>query len=266
MLSAARLRAVIRGCRVTVGFLATLVLALGVVGTASAAGGASVGTAPLVTAGVHQFGNTTGYTGDSSGCFCTLYYEYWKVHLIAGDVLAVKFENASNTMSPGVTGLDLYPVGTDDFNITNTSTAVETIMNSNGHAELTYTAPSTGDYPLRYYSKDSFSQPGAYDFWAYVKHGVRLDFHVAALAHSGTVAIEARYPDGAVIPSGLGVTAYGYWSGRWHKIGSAAVRNGQIALHYRIPKTVGGKMKLSVNAGGSAFIGVHAVRAVVVGR
>lgn len=248
--------------RLTIALAVVAISAAVAVAQVSAAGGSSVAAAPLVAVGAHLYGNTASYNGDSSGCFCTLYYEYWRLHLIAGDSVLVKFENASGAMNPGVTGVDLFPAGTDDFNISQTSSLAETVMNSNGHAELSDSAvPSTGDYPLRYYSKDSFSSPGAYDFWVYVKHRVRLDVDAAHLSRSGQITAAAHFPDGTAVPSGLGVTLSGSWTkGAWHKLGSGVVRNGTIVIRYRFPKGVSGRVKLSFNAGGPTFLGARVVK------
>ncbi len=234
---------------------------------ASAAGSSSIASAPFVTSGAHLFGDTSRYAAGADNCFCTYQFEYWKSHLLAGDVVTVKFANASNSMSVGVTGLAIYPAGTDDFTVARTGSATEIAVTSNGHAQLRYTAPKTGDYPFGFYSKSTFSDAGAYDFTTTVVHRARLDVATTApLGVTGTLDVVANYPDGTPIASGLGATLSGYWTHRWHKLGKASVAAGQIHIPYKLPASRRGTViKLAVNAGGASFMGVRIVKQARIG-
>ena len=237
--------------------LVALTLCVLVAATAAlSAGGHTIGTAPVVSFGAQTFGNTT--AGATEGC-CSM-YEYWRVNLIAGDHVKVKFENGAP--SKGVNTAYLYEAGTDDFNIEDASYESEDI-NSNGHAQLDFDAPTSGVYPLIFYSYNEVA--GAYDFTTTVVHQARLRLETSRVARAGRLAIEARYPDGSKVTSGLGATLYGFWAKGWHKLGKAAVANGVIRIRYRLPAVLRGqKLKLRASAGGPSFKGVRISRLVTV--
>lgn len=237
------------GCSAAVVLIALVVFAT----TATAGGGSTIATAPKVTFGAQTFGNTASVTATQCDS-----YEWWLVPLIAGDELVVNFENSSPSV--GVEDAQLYAPSVNDFNLDNNDPTVDEGMNANSHAQLLFSAPSTGTYPLAFHASATANgcdgDAGAYDFTAYVHHKARLVMSLPdTISTHGSVTIQAHYPDGTVIVSGLGATLYGFWNKAWNKLGAAAVSNGRITIRYTIPAFLKGtKLKVEAKAGGTDFL------------
>jgi hypothetical protein len=231
--------------------------ALALAGGAAAGGGTTIKSAPTIVFGAQTFGNTASAPAAQYGPWIA---EWWMVPLIAGDQLTLKFENSSATS--GTFRADMWDKSIDDFNVSNAHQTIESDMPQNGHAELVWNAPSTGLYPLEFAACDSANpcggiHPGAYDFTATVQHSARLAVAPGSIARTGWFLVHARYPDGTDIPRALGATLYGTWAGKWHRLGSAAVVNGVIRIHYSLPLVLKGKLlRLRIAAGGPSFKGI----------
>jgi hypothetical protein len=223
---------------------------------AFAAGGRTIAAAPTVTFGVKNLGNTL--EGARIG---NSYDQYWKLDLLAGDHLTVKFANGA--AGRGVGALYLFEAGTDDYSLEKAD-HVGVSMNANGFAQLDFDAPTSGVYPAQF--DVPYQSAGAYDFTATVRHQARLRIKAARVARSGSLAIEARYPDGSKVAAGLGATLYGFWSQKWHRLGASEAANGVIRIRYRLPAALRGQtLKLRASAGGPSFKGVRVTRLVTVG-
>ena len=182
------------------------------------------------------------------------------MHLIAGDHLTIKFQEASTSGS--FYYMQFWPAGTDDFSYDQTNSN-SWRPNSNGKAQADYDATASGDYPIAYVGADGYA--GAFDFTATIQHKVRLTLSASRIAHKGALAVGALYPDGSTIDGGLGATLYALWSGTWHKVGQGAVTHGSIKVSYVLPTSLRGqRVKLAVNAGGPSFKGLRLTRFVTV--
>ena len=223
---------------------------------AFAAGGTTIKNAPYVTWGTPMYGDISKVPSDSQGN----QYEWWKLHLIAGDHLTIKFEEASTSGS--FYDLNIWAAGIDDFNWAQSHRDYFT-PNSNGKAQVDYDISTSGDYPIAF--RGSAGAAGAFDFTATVQHKARLTLTASRVSRKGALTVGARYPDGSAIDGGLGATLYALWSGKWHKMGKSAASHGSIKISYALPASLRGKrVKVAVNAGGPSFKGVRLTRFVTV--
>jgi hypothetical protein len=236
-----------------------LLAALVAAAAAGAGGGNSIAAAPTVQYGLATAGDTR-----NGGVISGYTYEWWLLPLIAGDHVTVKFQNPA--VSAGAAAADLYPPRTDDFNILQTNGLRREVIGSNGHAQLDFDAPSSGAYRLNFEGCPACKAPvpGPYDFTATVVHVARLEWPAQVLKARGTLLLHARYPDRRPIESGLGVTLYGFWNRKWHKLGQAVVGGGgDFRIGYSIPLALrSGPIMLRVAAGGPGFRGVKLTRTV----
>jgi hypothetical protein len=233
--------------------LATCVAA----GVALAAGGADIASAPLVAVGQQEFGNTLdgcyggcpGYPDDGNGA------DYWKASLIAGDHVTVDWEStADGDGNFYANHLDVWPVGTTDYSISNVNALDEWDMNANGKAESKFVADKTGVFPLMFWS---YWAQGPYDFTLTVHHLPRLAFSPPrAISNGSKLSVGVHYPDGtAVSGDGLLVAIYGQWKKANHLLGSGSPANGTAEITVKIPKGEHGKkIRVFAYASGSSFV------------
>lgn len=230
-------------------------LALVLVSVALAGGGKAIDPAPPVPFGQQVFGDTSQGTEIEDEM-----REYWKLSLIAGDRLTIKFKQGAPGY--GVSQLRVYLRGTDDFNLSKAEYHYS-LVSSNGFGQLDYDVPASGTYPLVVLA--DYKRGGAYDFTATVKHRVRLSSETKSIPRRGVFKAAARFPDGASVTSGLGGTLYGNWDGNWRKLGQAAVKTGTLSVRYTLPVVLRGKkLKLRLTTGGPSFFGARFDRTVAV--
>jgi hypothetical protein len=232
--------------------LVTVAAALAAPAAAYADGGASIAAAPPVVIAQQQIGNTA--TGGQSPDVCgTNFRSWWALPVTAGDHIAVDWESQDSSAT-----LNLWPVGTTDFTFPDTQPAASSELNDNLKAELTYTAPRTGNLPLElFHGACSTGDPGPYDFVVSVKHTVRLALaRVHRVARTGIMKVSVRNPDG------VGVTAPALQvvlqarnsNGTWRSVGHAAPANGVARVGYRLPKQSRSKVVFRVRASGGAYV------------
>src|SRR5205823_2290095 len=114
---------------------------------AFAGGGANLASAPTISPGQQQFGNTTdGCEGNCEGA------DFWKLSLIAADRVTVDWESSAGNYGCGTEAyaakLEVWPVGTTDFSINNLQPSQTFYIGDNDKAESTFTANGTGVFPL----------------------------------------------------------------------------------------------------------------------
>jgi hypothetical protein len=224
-------------------------------------GAATIAGAPKISFGIQEFGNT-----DSVQPINCDKREWWVIPLIAGDHVVIDWENSSS--AAGASWFELYAPGTTDFNINNNpkqylgpngTISSNTSINPNNRAETVFDAPSSGNYPLAFYAdncRDQNQQPGAYDFKATLHHRARVVISITGSSLKGSVSLQARYPDGSPIQSGLGATLYGYWNKGWTKLGQAVVAGGSMRIKYLLPPFLKGQtIRLEAKTGGPSFLG-----------
>jgi hypothetical protein len=182
---------------------------------ALAAGGGSIATAPTVSFGVQEFGNTA--IDDPGDGFCSFGAggdpsangrSFWLLSAITGDLFKIDFEStvppAPNQFWEGAPGLGAYPVGTTDFNFDTESHVAGANTQDNGKGELVFTAPRTGTMVLRFANCSDNDSSGAYDFVATVLHRAVLGVRTATNArrHRTKVSLSLHTPDGGLINPG----------------------------------------------------------------
>jgi hypothetical protein len=245
---------------------ATALAVVGAAGARSANGGANIGSAPAVQIGTQEFGNAADgvYQSDIAA-------SYWKLSLVSADQVTIDWESSQNSYSDFAAHvLDVWPSNTTDFSINNADPVQNFGVGSNGKAESTFTASSTGVFPIMFRG-DSFNDPsqaaGAYDFVVTVKH--KLVAHLTqatasllvkgrtAFPHKGTFAVQAFSADGKPVANGaVGTTLSANYGGAWHTIGKAVARGGLISVRYSLPAAAIGSIRLQADIGGGSYQGV----------
>jgi hypothetical protein len=205
-------------CGLTAASLATCAIAICAV-PALGDGGADIASAPAITPGVMEFGNTNDallpYGCDSQIA------DFWMISLIAGDKVTFDWGSTSDF----VHDIDIFPPGTSDFNVQSVhdSGSYPTgVVSENGKQQTFYTASRTGIYPLDFNAGCSNDDPGPYYFTAYVAHALILSLSQRpAEGRRTTFALALHTPDGApVTASTLTATYANRIRGRWTKLTS----------------------------------------------
>lgn len=221
--------------------------------TSLAAGGTSVANAPVVASGKQNFGNTANMPRDRNG----YHNEYWRLQLVSGDAVTINHGVAS---AQARYLLCWWPVGVTDFNIYNTSSSGCDEPDANGKSQLTFSAPRTGVYPLRFQSYGSGSGP--FEFVTYIRHGMRLFIPAtSSVSRTGSVSVQVRNPDGApVTDKGLRVTLRGIWGKKAHTLGKTTAANGLAKFKLNLPASLKGQtIRIRAIGQGSNYIGALSV-------
>jgi hypothetical protein len=203
--------------------------------SAALADSGSIAGAPVIVAGQQEFGNTMtgGVVGGDDPC----YRSYWLLNVTAGDAVTVDWESQeSNTI------LDVFPAGTTDYNVDNTSPLQDQGLNSNDKNELTFTASSTSTLPFSFRSGCD-SNPGPYDFTVYLTHAMSVALSPVQAALAGTATIGVHNPDGVPL-SGPPIVVTLQVSGAgvpWTTLGSGSPTNGAANVSYTVPAALDGK-------------------------
>jgi hypothetical protein len=226
--------------------LSVAVLAILLTGASAALadGGTSIASAPRVTNGQQEFGNTAnGAVAGDCSWFTTVatdYASFWLLPVAAGDNLTIDWEGS------GVVWAGLWPVGTNDFNVNDATTAEQDTLGSNGAQEDTLTATQDGVMPLEFDNCGGFRgvSPGPYDFTVHVHHGVV--FSVPALTTlplTGSLSVGVRNPDGVTItdPSLSVALQVQGGDGNWTTVGSAPAISGVANIKYSIANSLAGQ-------------------------
>jgi hypothetical protein len=232
-----------------------------VAAAAAKSGGGSIASAPLVNPSSQEFGNTADgvIEGNTPA-------DYWKLQLISGDHVKIDWESQQGSCGGGcgwdyADTLQIWPSGTTDYSINNTSSLQNFGIGDNAKAESSFTAPGDGTYPVTFVCYNcSADQGGPYDFTAYVQHHPILAFVVPKKVKNGhAVVVQAHYPDGNPITgSDLSIQVWGKWGTSVHLLGSSSPVGGKAAITLRIPRGVRGKLiYLRALASASNFTTAH---------
>ena len=204
---------------------------------ASAAGGKSIATAPLVTYGQQEFGNTAEdqYLEESCG-FADAWRSYWSLPVTAGDLVTINWEGSKGTE------LKLAPLGTTDFTLFSVDPALSQELSSNGKAQAQYTVPQSGTMPLYFRVCSGAAQPGPYNFIATAQHGlaVSLTPPPSTIQTNSVLTGTARLASGAAVPDGLVFTlsAVGQFGTATY---TAASSGGALSFPLALPATAAGQ-------------------------
>jgi hypothetical protein len=190
--------------------VAELLLVLGISAglvptTATAAGGKSIATAPTVTYGQQEFGNTAEdqYLANSCGGLGGAWRSYWNLPVTAGDLLTINWEAL-----PG-THLDLTAAGTTDYTVFDSGGPVLfEELTSNDKAQAQYAAPVSGTMPLYFrVCEEPDAEPGPYSFTATDQHGLSLALTLPpAIQTNSVISASAKLVSGAPVPDGMAFT------------------------------------------------------------
>lgn len=166
-----------------------------VVPVAHAAGGASIASAPVVTYGQQEFGNTT-----TDGGFAFIAGDggssWWNLPVVTGDRITIDL--TGQTEGDGFTA-SAYAVGTNDYNFDQRRPFAASMQNNT--FKFGFTAPGSGMMPLNVYTPDSV---GPYSFTASVQHSVVLYLvsgGTSSRLHETHFSLSVRNPDGVTITS-----------------------------------------------------------------
>ena len=156
--------------------ICAIVLAFSCVGNARAdGGGASIATAPELPLGTPVQGGTD---ATSSGG------EFWRVQLAAGDRLYVEYLSTTTERIY----LDVYASIVTDATLAGASPAASGETGSKGEAQLTWIAPSSGQWIVEL-SCDCVNGVGlAYELTAQVQQFTRVTLHAPAAVATGRPA------------------------------------------------------------------------------
>jgi hypothetical protein len=215
--------------------------------TAAASGGGGIAAAPTVAYGQQEFGSTLTDNNVHRDCHG---WSYWLLPVTAGDHLTIDFEGQ------GAQNEALYPVGTNDFNVTDTRTAQQAALGANDHQQALYTVEQTGTMPLVFYvsiERGCGGSNGPYDFTVLVEHALVLSLAPVRTnhrQHKTTFSVGVHTPDGVPASSpGLRMAAQLLTHGRWVTVSSGS----PATFNYTWPRSERGKwqyMRVQVSGAG----------------
>jgi hypothetical protein len=200
----------------------------------------TISGAPAVAYGQQAFGNTAG-AGSEFGGLCWgegRVAKFWTLTALAGDAVKIQWEHEGSA----VEHMLLWPVGTDDFNVTDTRELVEDFPGDNDRSEANFIVPVSGTMPLAFLRCADLTG-GPYSFTAYVRHAVKLFVpQMNRLRRTATISVGAHTPDGGVISDpALIVDVQVRSTRRWRTVGSATVSNSVASVSLSIPRRFGGE-------------------------
>lgn len=178
---------------------------------ASASGGASIASAPLVVYGQQEFGNTASDGGNASPNGVSLdcdngpnYESLWNLPVVAGDKVTIDYEGA-------IGGLLIFETGTTDYSV-GSARYRESYPGENRKGEFVFSAPRTGIMPINFFLGCASYGPGPYDFTAADRHKLILSLAPRAyIIPTNTLTAQVHLADGSPAPDGLAFWLRAYW-------------------------------------------------------
>jgi hypothetical protein len=206
------------------------------------ADGTSIATAQAVALGQQEFGNTiNGRLWENNNCEEGRRKEnesYWALGLVVGDELIIDWE----AQQPQ-TKLELFPIGTTDFNLGKVAPLVQQGLSSNNKNELKYTDSTvSGSMPLIIHnaSCEGTNGPGPYSFAVYVLHAVGVFLpRLSSLRASGAMIVSVRNPEGGN-PPGAALSVELQLAGHdgWRTIGTGTTSGTSAVVHFKVPSVL----------------------------
>lgn len=223
---------------------------------ASASGAATIASAPTVAYGQQLFGNTASDDGGKTLSECVDGESWWTLPVLAGDKVKVDYEG-------GLDYMQVWDVGTTDFNIHTAPSPQQFHIGSNDKEESIVEAPVAGSMPLRFYSvnEEGFCifdvsgddyAPGPYDFVASVQHAIATSLTPTSWIYPNSVIWGvASLIDGSPLPDGVVFNVVAKWHsdgdlvrGAW----SASTLGGTLLFQLALPpETVGKVVRLAIS-------------------
>jgi hypothetical protein len=206
---------------------------------ALATGGPNIGAAPAVVYGKQLFGNTAADGQGKTPTGCINGVSWWLLPTLAGDKVTIDFEG-------GVDFLDVWPVGTTDFNLNTANPFKEFPIGDNGKQEGVFTTPVSGAMPLEFFTGvcfiDGNGQPGPYDFTTTDQHAIVVALkRYLHIKTTTTLTGTASLADGAPAPDGLTFKLTVSWPGQKAKY-TATSTGGTLTFPLTLPSSAKGKM------------------------
>jgi hypothetical protein len=216
-----------RGISRTLVAVVTTVVLLAAATEALADGGTSIAGATPATFDQQYFGNTANGGRTDRDCGGSSYRSWWTLNVKADDLVTIDWESSQSPL------LNVYPVGTTDFNLQDQPTVVSDTLADNHKYESRFQATVSGVMPVEFLTiQDSCnihdSDPGPYDFFVTVKHGLFASLSVAYRSgHRTYFEPGASGSDGSSIDDTSQFTIQPYWkkNGLWRKLGSPLAFN-----------------------------------------
>lgn len=226
---------------------------------AIAEGGRTIATAPVVTYGVQQSGNTAGggegeFRWDCDGQSNLNLNSFWQLPVTVGDHITVDWE----AVIPDSTCLTVYPIGTNDFGVAKAQPEESTEQGSNGKQEMKFVAPASGNLILDFAATKLFSGctscAGPYAFTAKLQHSLLMNLAPApSVPTNGVISATVTQNTATPVPDGLV-----FWLLiRWYESGERKVfqttgtsAGGVVSFQLALPVSAAGH-NLKVSAGRS---------------
>jgi hypothetical protein len=223
---------------------------------AFATAGATIASAPAVSYGVQEFGNTATDSTSAQGlCDGDSVDTWWLLPVLAGDKVTIDFEGAGWAYEA------VYAVGTTDFSISQNRAPVQFEHRpGNGFGQAVFSAAQDGSMPLDFATYDcDFGpsvDPGPYDFTASVQHKVVLGLGLTRTSrrrHRSNFALQVHRPDGQPLSDpNLRATAQLLTHGRWVNLASGEPPY-TFTIHWS-PRYRGHWQSVRVIASGSGYL------------
>ena len=220
----------VRTVRVGAAILAMVAaLALIVASGASAAGGATIASAPIVPFGVHEFGTTaTGEYDCGPG-------EYWNVTIQPSDQITIDWETAQEEYAYKVA---IYPVGTTDYSINNVYPLETYYLGNNNKAEAVFTSGTGGTFPIVFIGSGcGNTHAGPYDFTITDQRAILVSLAPHQNVNTNTTLTgTANLVNGAPVPDGLTFNLEVSW-GDGNALYSATSVGGVLSFPLALPES-----------------------------
>jgi hypothetical protein len=205
---------------------------------AFAAGGKSIATAPPVTYGQQEFGNTAEdqYLEESCGFEIAAWRSYWNLPVTAGDLLTIDWEGTRGTE------IKLVPVGTTDYTLFQVDPVVSEELPSSGRSQVQYTVPLSGVMPLYFRTCTySWDTPGPYNFIVTAQHSLSIGLASQTnIQTNSVISGSARLASGAPVPDGMSFTLTAAWPDGNASYTAASVGGG-LSFQLALPESTEGQ-------------------------
>jgi hypothetical protein len=233
------------------GLAVALVSAVGIMAFAASAiaDSSTIAGAQTVVPGQTYYGNLANVAKEANG---NDFDSYWLLPETAGDEITIDWQAQDES-----TGLNVYPSGTNDYDVDNTSVLEDASLNSNDEDALSFQATNDGTLPLQF-GDNQYNRPGPYSFTVAITHNMVVTLGAVPVALTGTVSVDLASPDGT--PLGANITATLQVSANgvpWTAVGDAAASSGVASVAYAVPAALDGKsVRFRAVASGSGYLTV----------
>lgn len=198
--------------------------------------GTSIESAPAIVFGQQEFGNTlNGHQWNNDNCETghrTDFESFWALNTVVGDKFVVTWEAVPQTW------IEVFPIGTNDFNYTKAQAFLHENISSNGKGEFSFSETmNSGVLPfvVRNALCEPPNGPGPYNFTVRVTHALGVSLPFARVLHSrGAIKVTAHNLEGTPITDpAVQIELQIKGRGPWRTIGVGTAANPVIA--FKVP-------------------------------